>query len=792
MKKPISLTLFFFIFLSSFLVISISFVDSVKATSYITGFEGFSEGSQYTSTFMYSYKRPNGNFDITNNYSRTGSNSFRSTYKSGSGGGSGVFNFTYGLDKMINNFETWVYITNSDGYALQFQFSNGYYLTPSNWLIAFYGTREGAKINLTYFTPGEEHLLQLLNFNTWYKIGFEMYSNDTVKYYTNETIIYDELYNDLPNKRITSFYASSSPGTIQGYYLDDMYFSTIDNNFTDIGCTDFSGNDYIGTGFKIEGSGGVVEHENYIEVKAPSKINATITGFEIQCMPEMYNADPEPSNYYIYIKDTLLGSGTCFYSSGNYYILQFDFSVELELNNEYPIIELYHSVTTAYTWGLKYRLQESGLDYYYSHSDSNRQDGNVNGWYLRYRGLFYKLFYSNLTSSGANPEYTNQIQLLNFNNHSEYNVPFKNVYSTGLFMVLVDQIDTPYRIAIYHNGTLTNQDPNFPKDVLFYKYTYGFTPEVRGNYTISLQYQNGTAIVNKTFFAPYVRNNYEIWTEPNPSSMISDYRINAIIDDTGAYTNYRICIFDSIDKVSNEKNAIDTIDISKSTSTKQSYSYLFSHSSLYSTSHYIKIFANIGNNQYVGVSGTHTHFIIQNIDFNDYVYVTKDVVKTGEIFNIYGWHNYLGGDVKVFLGDQPIGDVGESNRFAFDYSIDQEGFYTVYLKVKLSGTYQTIGMDSITISDEEGNVEPSLLPSFPAELGALVGVVVVVVFMMLPLLLPLALGFHVAMHPIVYVFSGSLGLSLCIYLGLFQIWVVFFILMLSVIALIIMWWQGRN
>lgn len=564
------------------------------------------------------------------------------------------------------------------------------------------------------------------------------------------------------------------------------------------GCTDYSGFANIGDGF-LKPETTYWSTESIIEIGIPYPINASLVGLEILVDSLQYIMDNDTDNYYAYINNNPVGSATCFLPYGTIYILQFDFSADVICENEEVIIEIYHATALSTKWYLvtENMFPAPFMRGFYHHSAQTMIDGylNGNGSIIRYPPQ-YKVYYNAYSSSGENPNYENSITLTGFaGTHPVYDVPFSYTRKPIFFYYRVNQTVNPYTISVYREDIPVGYSQNYPRTLYNYDDTIGFTPLNDENYTVVMTNADDDELVNHSFYIINLNENYSIWTDPIPSLGKSDFIVNSYINDGESYDNYRIAFFEHDDNFNNINYAFDYVTLLNSTSYN---AFVYSPVEVKTT--YLRIFGDIGNNQWTPLASTYKHYMISIIGKQTYLDVSNNYVSVSETFSIHGYHPYITNNVRIRLGAISIYDCSNENTFKFDYEIQTKGTYTLTLEAFIDNSWVTLGYPEIVYVGEEGAVDgdsfQSIFDSVPLWIKGILGAIITLCFVFMPFIFLQYLekiNFKVDVPPVAYAISGCIGVTLCTVIGLFGFEIMFFICVVAGISLVISYvWKEKS
>ena len=588
-----------------------------------------------------------------------------------------------------------------------------------------------------------------------------------------------------------------------GLYFDNFYITgEISGGSTAYGeCFDFSSYQNV---YNMPISGwkrtGLQTSYKYLELSGTSKLTGKLNGYKLLVYKEQIYDDEILTNYGMYIDGEYVGNPECTerYDERSYFLVWNLSSYNIRLENQTPIFEFYHDIDInvhSFAWYLEVLdLFEfvgppavSSIAFFYS---TDKIDGTIstNPTIQLNCHPNWILYYSE-TSSSVNPEYENDIALLDssqlpLSTHSTWNIPFTYAHKTIFFDVYVDTIEK-YKLYVYdNNGALTGSTQYYPKDMLLYHGIYGFTPYTEGNYTVHLK-NGATTVVSRKFNVTSLDEYFSLWTYPNPSKTQSTVTLGVYSSQPNLYNNYKIGIFTKISDVTSLDKADDTITIPYFIN---NYYYTETFIPLNYGTAFIRLFASNGT-IYFPVTGVYQHFIQGETVFNRIWTSLLDNNNIGYIneeFLIYYTFNVPLVDAQIFWDDQPIKQVSfGSNKFSFSYH--EIGTYSLSMKARANNTWTLVPGCQITISliEKEQDGSTDVLPKIGDQLGYIVGLIITMFCMLAPLLIAHGLHANVSIPALAYALCGGVGVAVSTGLGFFPFWILAFIVIIGILIVVV-------
>jgi len=586
--------------------------------------------------------------------------------------------------------------------------------------------------------------------------------------------------------------------------IDDIYLNT--ETSEDSGYGDISDYDYFGC-VNCKQSGLHTPTVNkYVEGGFYVPITATITAFDIYVATDNGYSDSFLNNINGYINQISIGNPDYYIENPNpnYLSIIRWTGLNINLTDEKPYAELksngivYHS----YYWDIGCNYGDCDGDGYISrfeHNDPSRfgngDDGMSSVGGISYCFVFY---YENSPYTPTNP-YDPDFGItledtIDFTGngyagkHPDFSI--KSFYSHTPVGIQwsVSNLDYQNIMYIYNEGSLTGHTQDFSPRNLKTDYigVEGFTPTQTGNHTVTI-IRNSVEIANESFYVyPVTDSNYYIWTIPTISKGTNPYYVHYHYNNTN---DGYIGLFYSTDNI-NYANAEYTHSIG---SGEQTNSFQYPPNNILTT-HYWCMFAKTDNNAYVRVGDIHTHLIQMSSNAETYLYGSYDTLQiktwqpSGDKYarqSFHYAHNQLGGDIWIFINDQPfyyVGDLQISPLGGIQQNFYKTGLYKCDIRVKINDSYvklENTTYNFVVTEDTTGttpeigqNIKEGIIGILTYEQKLIVGIVLIIGFVFACYYLQHELSkdsrMNIQMPAVVYIIVAICGFALDIYLGLFD------------------------
>lgn len=811
MKGKIILTIFIAIFLLALLPCETVIAGSIV---YPISFEGYASGLPYSDSFMTS-KRHSGQFNVSTINPHSGTRSFRAS------GYGGWFNFTYSNSSYLTNIKFNIYRANNNaGYYSYIGFYNNSFshtYTTSGIPI----DRLKYIILLRWFTSsgafeyiddsGNWNLIGTTSGSGRYWINLSVIDNiGDINYWLNSTHVHGVCSNSsmiVNNYRIDRMLTWNSGNDIN--YYDDMNF-TISDSYTvggGGGSSLYCGNDVsnyyqIGDIFGTDDSDQVNSPElfEYHNVKRATQIK----GVALKVSVDQYNDDSNTANYSLSINGLSLGNPDCFSQASNGYDWLLYWSCNVNIQNETTAFVFKH--TKANSFGRYWQVcvgnfgqdldGDADAEYYYSDEFQDcgwQWFGGIIPWWVCSgytanqivgKDLAMSFFITNLGTSQIF-DYPSSLGLHGW----DYKNATGYIYSLGKSITCSYTLGDnayDYQISLYKNTTqiLTS---GFPTSVNYPSGSVGYTPFTIGKYKFQL---NSThAIDNVTAYVIGTLPNFYIFTNPVITNQYSYYSVYYKYYHPQGFDGYAT-MFDILGNFPNYYLNSYSRNIFNNVSSN------FTYFSTSSSAEYWTLFAN-KTNAFNNVGNLHKHFIrLQGISTNTINVVPTSILLSHEQlknynFTIYGQHTFVGTDISVFVNNNFIAIIGDSQNYILTYNPPDFGSYIVSLRILQDGLWVILCNASfIVISSDTPTSEaekPLLEPPYTYIFGALI----TVVFIILPVIGIGKLNIQSDIIKYVPIFTGVVGFILSCLIGLFP-WYSIFALLFILIMIITVLYLAKN
>lgn len=804
MKGKILIAFFVFI-----LLVSIIPYNSVLAISTIIpeGFQGTTTGIDITNgmcNVIGTSKRMSGTF-YPNLVGRTGTPLKGFQVGNGAITPSGYINFTLQPTEYLTGFSWFSYESFSyAGGSITMYFFNRTYDTYSSPIIymRYYAT---SKCELQYDAGvGWNNIGSYDHFHSWARSGWNITdTSGTVEYFTAGIEEIATAYGSgkiLSNYKIDSLYIISN-SNLNWIYLDDLNITISDSyavGGTVGGCISTTGLDYYSK--NIEVMDGYIDISTpFIEFTSGSSLSLTPEVFELWVGSALYEGDSDTSNYFLYINGVSCGNPICFYLlSGETYVMQWDLSTFSPISEEVLIFEVAHTITfdgnnywniAKVTPSYIYGPPSPTMITYRNTGTNGVLDGSP-----YYYGSCWKLYYSAFGNpeEEENNDFDVGINLIGFNTHSVYNIPYSYIYDTVFFEVFSNRTDNYYHINISKGSSPMGNEQNYPKDIYSYHVIHGFTPTSQGNYTVSLcKDSTNTTVDHKHFNVTTKTVDYAIWTFPNPSNTGANHGVGVYISDDSTFLNFYVSGVVDSDNVNNYTLAIRKIKVGTLDTNKYWSTSLVTFAS--GGWEYWRLWGTNDNVSFIPLTSVYQHYV-NSLTTNNYIRtsLTNGEGYVGESFNVYGQHGYILSQLQVYLDNKPIKDVSMNVSFLIPYSFSSVGTHTFSLRILNDGEWEIV--DSVVVSmvfrpSGDGELSGLLPPPYSYIMGA----IITIALMILP---SVGLG-KIGMSEseslkYVPIFSGTVGFILCCLIGFFPWYSIFALLFVLIMIVVILYLSKKN
>lgn len=584
------------------------------------------------------------------------------------------------------------------------------------------------------------------------------------------------------------------------YYLDGL-------EHQDYGCPDFSSYsslDHTHTIYPYTISQDVTP---YLEFISGTNITSKIRGFDFFVSYLQRESDPVLGNYGLYINGLYAGNPVCFcLDTSDVLRLRWDLtSYNISCNDTRPVFELYHDTSSIMKWytvvtpfdELVYRIPSDS----YARFDTSHINGifEINNYYgdiSKRLSPNWVMYYSDYEPVPVPHPSINSIALYDspgvlLNIHPTYKIPFSYVFKTIFIDTWVNETEK-YTLSIFdENNIPVGFSQYFPMQIDVYHKIPGWTPYYYGNYTISLS-DNYGYYLNTTVNITDIEVNYAIWTYPNPSNFGSDITIGVYCSNPGLYTGYVVCAFWD---TSTDINTITKSVLQINIPSFNEDGFYFTVTNVRETGNLrFRLFATNGT-IYFPISGTYMHYMNTVFGTN---YITSSLKNNngfiGTKFYVYGKFTDAFITATVFRNNEVL-QVVTIGDFAIDQNIQTPGMYIYFLKVKRNTTWDILSSVSVIISKPSGGQTGAgfPIPIVDPPLSYMLGIAIILLFAMIPLGFAVMFKMPFTDVPIlVYVLFACIGLVLSVLLGYIPIWVPFFILIVTLLISVLIYFRGKT
>lgn len=793
-----------------FLLVLIPY-DTVLSSYTVTtiGFEGYVAGSPYDDGFMKSdlVGAEHSNFAVSSTNPRTGTRCFRhytvNSYLTG------YWNLTYSSSSFLTNFSMW--FRSSD--------SNIYFFFYNNTL----GITNGVAIKMIVTTAhyiryyNEVDAVQNIDTSfpdsTYVHIFWSI--NDTsgdVYYYGDNTGVLGVARNGsviANGYKIDRIYFSASHTNTWTAY-DDLSF-TISSSYTE-GSTEnlYCGNDVsdyiqIGDIFGTSDSDQVNSPELFEYHNVPRATQ--IKGVALKVNIDQYTDDSSTANYFLSVNGLSLGNPDCFSQASNGYDWILFWSCSVNINNETIAFVFNH--TTPNSFGRYWQVcvgnygqdldGDEDAEYYYSDMfmDCGWQwFGGIIPWWVCSgyeanqvigKDLAMSFF---ITSLGTTEifDYDDSLGLHGW----DYRNATGYIYTLGKSITCSYTLGDnayDYQISLYRNGTnvLTS---GFPTDVYYPSGSVGYTPFTIGVYKFQL---NSThAVYNITAYVIGTLPNFYIFTNPVITNQYSYYSVYYKYYHHQNYDGFST-MFKILDDFPDYYSNDFSVDIFNNVSSN------FTYYSTSSSAEYWSLFANKTNN-YVNVGNLHKHFIrLSGISKNTINVVPSSMTVSSDNlrncnFTIFGQHTFIGTDVSIYVNNNFVSIVGDSQNYVKEYHPSSFGSYIVSLKINQNGTLVTLCNTSFVVISSDTPTSETETGILTAPYTYIAGAILTLLFIIIPAMAISKISSVVSSDMLKYVpvMSGIFGFIISCLVGFFPWYSIFGLILILVLVLAIMWQSNKT
>lgn len=522
--------------------------------------------------------------------------------------------------------------------------------------------------------------------------------------------------------------------------------------------------DYINYSCVNSKIGYITINHPYIDAYThPLRYTGNMTNFKILYLNNQRTNYNSLSYYALYLNGVYIGSPTSweYYDSETSYLVWSSFN--LFLNNQVLIIELYcnqNKHTIIYGEGL----------YGNMHTHDTQEDfGNnyVNGDFSN-KGMVFCLGFSENIYENYSFSITSKYDIYNpilWNNFLDFKININN--GTGIYYWVVNTTGS----VTYEGG--------FNLKSKYYDLSNIWIDEIDGSgiYTFYITTYNNF----RTFGTSSINTSYR-FAVASGVEKLHNIKLSStyVFVDEEFYFEYKAPLGEIIYIVAQEHNNF--------------FIHAYNSSLMTGTGQYVKVYLSFHN-----VSGYHflminysTNLAYPHIYADMHVYkpesdytlsVTPKEIALGETVRISGTVQIKGGDLelRVFANGllEQIIPISNYQSFGLDYQSKTIGNYYVLI---YNGNYPHDNF-KVYWDVTEHKKGWDLFGELTGEQCAILGLIVTILITLSPLLLIKSLKFNAEIPILVYAFTCSLGIVLCVTIGLFPFWVIPFIIIVGILII---------
>ncbi len=304
---------------------------------------------------------------------------------------------------------------------------------------------------------------------------------------------------------------------------------------------------------------------------------------------------------------------------------------------------------------------------------------------------------------------------------------------------------------------------------------YWYTPTSSGTYTVNLSV-NDINVSSDSFIASGY-DSYSIYTIPNPSHVGETFTVFYVYPSTEHYG--RIVFINSDDETVKtfiiDKNSVGNLDVVNGLP-----------EGLYT----VKLQLFINNNTFVDMD-TNIHCI--GYGYSNYISVDKYSITVGQKVTIYATHNHLGQPVFIKYGNK-YKYVGDKNEYFFDNIFYESGVFSISLVLRTCNNEFILAktLDLIVGTGVPSGETNPIFPVIEQPLASIVGMIITLFCLIAPFLVAKGLHIKQQLHPIIYAFSGGMGVAISVILNLFPSWLPFFIIAIGIIVIVLTYFVNNR
>jgi hypothetical protein len=508
------------------------------------------------------------------------------------------------------------------------------------------------------------------------------------------------------------------------------------------------------------------------------------------------------NQYDLYVNNIYVGTADCIFEFHAGKVMRFIFDTSVSVVNEGIVYEL----TTTHDSQLKfapfvYVSQDwENKDYsvihrflYYHNNPSTMIDGSPNGNAV-HKGICYKVYHSVYTTPD-DIVYDNSIQIADgFEpEHPTEGVPYMNLsdgIDYGYFIVSVNNTESPfYKLKIFKDGVELFEQ-GYPITIVKDRAVYGYTPLLSGSYSINLTTSADVNIVGKDFYVigDLVNNDFNLWCVKEPSCYQCDYKIYYDINLAGTYY---IGIFNEEVNDRYVNNAGILFECSSTDGVYNVEGFRAADVSPYlNIIRFFKYTNQNGTDVYEPVGSIFVHRISSIGISSINVYGNEDRERYDthdQLLVIEALHPFVVGEIAIFLNDDMIMEH-VSNVMIGYYETNFYGIHNFSLRGFIDDDWETLDYHVIMVTEKPEQVpQEDILPVLEQPIASIIGMIITLFCLMMPFMFARGLGIKQSIHPVIYGFSGSMGIAVCVILGLFPTWIPFFLVATGIIIIVVVY-----
>jgi len=369
---------------------------------------------------------------------------------------------------------------------------------------------------------------------------------------------------------------------------------------------------------------------------------------------------------------------------------------------------------------------------------------------------------------------------------------------------------TDYQIVInFSNSTILGQIPfyigDFPTDypIDYPDGSFSCIPTVEGRYDFCLvdYVGGGMTFGNCDNLTAWVVGNlsditdYYLYTDPPITNQFDLYSIYYTYDHPNDYDG-EIAFFSDYENY--QELGFSGADFSYDVTDGSTGSYTY-RSTGTGEIEYWGLYANKNGNR-VQVFPLVAHLIRMSGTMENKIWVNDDTIQyspNGTNMVIYYQHRFLGSDIAVYDNGRYVRWVGNDQSDNFNY-IDGgriKGFHTLTLEVTQNGSLLEVASCTFTVSSDGGGGGGGgggVLPVLTQPLGSIVGLIITIFCLLTPFIVGASIHLSTSIHPVIYAFTGGLGMAISTILGFFPVWIPLFVIACGIIVLIVFYLKGST